>query len=239
MLRFSVLALCACGLAGCAGDGTLAEGAGGESLALEAAAEAPTPIRPILDADAALRNFRQAVERAEPVAEALCRERKAGDPGFPCDIQVMVDRRVDVQPNAFQTFDEAGRPVILFNVPFIATARNQAEIAFVLGHEMGHLMGGHLEKLLRHDSKGERAGSAQAVLFDRKRLELEADLVGAHVTRLAGYDPVLGARVLALHGGAGKAAETGAARPTHPDSAERIAAIAAASGLPETGRPVE
>lgn len=254
MARVFALAVCLCALAGCASNGDPsksrverprpAEGVLGAGIAGAA--------RPVLDSETALRNFREAVARVEPVAEALCREMKGAEPGFPCDVRIVVDRRVDVPPNAFQTFDEAGRPTILFNVPFIATARNQDEVAFVFGHEMGHLIGEHLAKLrdgpdprarlaeVAVAGSGEAATSGQAPagaaggahgrLTYRQSYELEADLIGAEIAERAGYDPELGILVIARHTALPDDAPARDARRTHPATAERIAAIESRRG---------
>ncbi|MBL4559110.1 MAG: M48 family metalloprotease [Rhodobacteraceae bacterium] len=49
------------------------------------------------------------------------------------------------QPNAYQTYED-GRPVIAFNKAFINDIRNEDEVAFVIGHEMGHHMAAHIDK---------------------------------------------------------------------------------------------
>ncbi len=123
--------------------------------------ETATAGMPQIDADEAASNFFEVIYRVEPVAEKFCREQKAEEPSFNCDVQVVVDDRIDVEPNAFQYFDDAGEPTIMFNVPFIAKARNQDELAFVFGHEMGHLIGDHIEKR----EQQQMAGAVIAGLF--------------------------------------------------------------------------
>ncbi|MDZ4094588.1 MAG: M48 family metalloprotease, partial [Paracoccaceae bacterium] len=91
----------------------------------------------------AAQNFVAAVVAVEPVAEAYCRARTQG---VPCDFQIVVDDRQDQPPNAFQTVDRQGRPVIGFTLALIADARNVDEIAFVLGHETAHHILGHLPR---------------------------------------------------------------------------------------------
>lgn len=190
-------------------------------------------MRPTPADRAAARNFREAVARVKPVAETFCRERMAQDPTFPCDVRVGIDSRAGIGPNAFQTVDNAGEPIILFNMALVMTAQNQDELAFVFGHEMGHLLGGHIHRLLYGEvpevaMSGATCGAAGAArdpgpLTTRQEFEREADLIGAQITGRAGYDPALGVRILArLEEGA----TAGACREgTHLPSADRIEAV--------------
>ena len=70
----------------------------------------------MLDARLAARNFVDVVARVEPVAEAQCRLRA---PGRNCDLNIVVDDRPGQPPNAFQTEDAFGRPVIAFTLSLI------------------------------------------------------------------------------------------------------------------------
>ncbi|MEM1067031.1 MAG: peptidase M48, partial [Pseudomonadota bacterium] len=66
-----------------------------------------------LPASQAAANFRSVVQRMEPVSERICRQER---PNANCDFRVVVDDRRDVPPNAFQTLDENGRPIIGFTI---------------------------------------------------------------------------------------------------------------------------
>jgi Zn-dependent protease with chaperone function len=92
----------------------------------------------------AVNTFVAVVQQVEPVAEAMCRERAAF--GVNCDLQIVVDSRPGQPPNAFQTVDPRGRPVVGFTLALIADARNADEIAFVMGHEAAHHIEGHIPK---------------------------------------------------------------------------------------------
>ncbi len=163
-------------------------------------------------ADAAARQFVAVVEQVEPVAEAECRRvRRSG----PCDFQIVVDDRPGQAPNAFHTLDRAGRPIIAFNLALILNVDNADELAFVMGHEAAHHIGGHVERSERNASLGSElfgraasrisGGSPQAIeaglelgaaLGRRsfsKDFELEADAIGTIIAHRAGYDPVRGA----------------------------------------------
>ncbi|GHC54824.1 peptidase M48 [Gemmobacter tilapiae] len=158
------------------------------------------------------RQFVQVVNRIEPIAEQLCRETTRG---VNCDIQIVVDTRPDLPPNAFQTLDESGRPIVGFTLALIADARNADELAFVMGHETAHHIAGHIPRqeqsamagammgaVLASMSGADEAGIAQArdagaVLAVRnysKDFELEADALGTQIAWAAGYDPVRGAQ---------------------------------------------
>jgi predicted Zn-dependent protease len=176
--------------------------------------EAPQTPRPTaeLPSPAVQRRFVQVVNRIEPIAEQLCRETTRG---VNCDIQIVIDNRPGMPPNAFQTLDEQGRPIVGFTLALIADARNADELAFVMGHEAAHHIAGHIPRqeqsamagammgaVLASMSGADEAGIAQArdagaVLAVRnysKDFELEADALGARIAWAAGYDPVRGAQ---------------------------------------------
>lgn len=156
-------------------------------------------------------NFTTAVTRVEPVAEAMCRERTRG---VPCDLRIVIDDRPGQPPNAFQTVDNAGRPVIGFNLALVAAARNVDEIAFILGHESAHHILGHIATTQSNamttailagmvaQSQGATAETVRAatdmgaMLGARaysKEFELQADALGTEIALRAGFDPLTGA----------------------------------------------
>lgn len=166
---------------------------------------------PRLPIETAAENFVVVVDRVKPVAETYCRRmaRVAN-----CDFQIAIDDRPGQPPNAFQTVDDAGRPILAFTVPLLREARNRDELAFILGHEAAHHIAGHLPRqqdtalagavlagiLAQASGGGEQAiASAQrfgATVGSRqysKDFELEADSLGAEIAFVAGFDPVLGA----------------------------------------------
>jgi Zn-dependent protease with chaperone function len=171
-----------------------------------------TPAPPKQPPQAAARNFVTVVRRMEPVAEAQCRARTPR--GTNCDYQILVDDRPDQPPNAFQTLDRNGRPVIVFTLGLIADARNADEIAFVLGHEAAHHIAGHIPRTQQTALTGAlllgtlaALGGGDAGAIDAaqqigatvgsrtfsKEFELEADRLGTVITYRTGYDPVRGA----------------------------------------------
>ena len=163
-----------------------------------------------------LQRFLNVVGRVEPVAEGYCRRlgTSLGGAGS-CNIQIAVDNDPGQPANAFQTLDTAGRPVLVFTLALIAQTRNEDELAFVMGHEAGHHIAGHIPARERSALQGamvagvlvaaagggaaeveeaQRLGAEVAALRFSKEFELEADRIGTGIALAAGYDPVLGAR---------------------------------------------
>ena len=175
---------------------------------------APFPVAgtaPVLPVDQAAENFVAVVARVKPVAENYCRSlRRVAN----CDFQIVIDDRPGQPPNAFQTVDRTGRPILAFTVPLIREVRNRDELAFVLGHEAAHHIAGHLPRqqntavagavlagVLAHVSGGGEQVIASAQEFGAfvgarqysKDFELEADRLGAEIAYAAGFDPRAGA----------------------------------------------
>nr|WP_242070250.1 M48 family metallopeptidase [Tabrizicola soli] len=168
------------------------------------------PPAPRLAAEDAARSFLTVVARVEPVAEAQCRARGvAGN----CDFRIVVDDRPGQPPNAFQTLDSYGRPVIGFTLALIGDARNADELAFVLGHEAAHHIAGHIPRRKDQALSGallagvlaqasgltpdevraaQDMGAEVAARGYSRDFELEADAMGAEIALLAGYDPLRG-----------------------------------------------
>ncbi|WP_372612238.1 M48 family metallopeptidase [Aquicoccus sp.] len=166
-------------------------------------------------AQRAAKQFVDVVETVEPVAERECRARL---PRANCDFLIVVDDRPGQPPNAFQTLDKNGRPVLAFTLALIADVRNIDEMAFVMSHEAAHHIAGHLPRqqqnaaagamifaglaaLTGADASGVRTaqdlGAAVGARSYSKEFELEADALGTVIARKAGYDPVRGAEFFA------------------------------------------
>lgn len=213
------------------------------SLALAACAVAPLPPPPA-PADAlpspqqAVDNFATVVRDVEPVAERFC---QAEAPRQNCDFLITVDTTRGQPPNAFQTVDRSGRPVVVFTVALIAETRNRDEIAFILGHEAAHHIRGHIPRTQESAvtgavlggilaSIGGASGDAIRVAQDigatvgarafSKEFELEADTLGTRIAFGAGYDPVLGAQYFSRIDDPGNVF-----LGTHPPNAQRIEAV--------------
>jgi predicted Zn-dependent protease len=161
-------------------------------------------------AQAAAQTFLQVVAAVEPVAEELCRVQGAVRT---CDFRIVVDDRPGQPPNAFQTLDSRGRPVLGFTLALIADAQNADELAFVMGHEAAHHIAGHIAR--REDQAvagalvagvlaqagglspdevraAQDLGAEVAARSYSREFELEADALGAQIALIAGFDPVRG-----------------------------------------------
>ena len=209
----------------------------------QATSPAPQPLTPIATGQRpsrqVARDFIAVVEALEPVAERECRSRR---PGRNCDFLILVDDRPGAPMNAFQTVNEAGRPLIVLTLPLLAATRNRDEIAFVMAHEAGHHIAGHLDQQRRNASLGaavfgelagalggtgaeslETAQQLGAIVGARtfsKDFEFEADRLGTILSARAGFDPVRGAEFFWLIPDPGDQF-----LGTHPPNAERVALV--------------
>lgn len=190
---------------------------------------------PTLSRSQAAANFRAVVARLEPVAEQQCRSR-ASD--LNCDFKIVVDNNPRLPPNAFQTLDRSGRPIIGFTLSLIQDARNQDEIAFVMGHEAAHHISRHLQKQRETAVGGailgglvaaqlgldvgaaQRLGGTVGARAYSKANELEADALGTVIAKRAGFNPVRGAEFFNRIPDPGDRF-----LGTHPPNAERIQTV--------------
>lgn len=203
-------------------------------------------------AASAARSFIAVMRLMEPAVERECLNRRTGP--ISCDFQFVVDDRAGLEPNAFQTVDAAGRPVIGFTLSLIAAARNGDEIAFVVGHEASHHILGHLARKNASARAGAvilggiataSGGGAAAVRTAQslgaelgartysKQWELEADYLGAVITQAAGYDPVNGAQFFMRIPDPGDHI-----LGSHPSRAQRIGQVARAVADVRAGRAI-
>lgn len=201
-----------------------------------------TPVSDLIpsrDNRAAARNFVAVVEAVEPVAESECRARS---PQFNCDFRILVDDRPGMPPNAFQTVDDAGRPIIAFTLSLIAEVRNGDELAFIMAHEAAHHIAGHLERQRMNATLGaavfgqlagtmgggdaesirvaQELGAAVGARSYSRDFELEADSLGTIIAARAGYNPLLGAQFFFRIPDPGNRF-----LGTHPANAERVAVV--------------
>ncbi|TDE36688.1 M48 family metallopeptidase [Antarcticimicrobium sediminis] len=183
----------------------------------------------------ARRNFAEVVAAVEPVAERECHSRTSG---VICDFLIRVDPNPSDEPNAYQTVDRLGRPVILFTVTLIDSTENADELAFVLSHETAHHILGHLDRQARYAAAGaaifgdlatrdganpetvrraQEIGAAVGARSFSKDFELEADQLGTKIAYEAGYDPLRGAAYFSRLPDPGDRF-----LGTHPPNAERL-----------------
>lgn len=175
-----------------------------------AAKEAPTP--QVQLGRTRVEGVITVVQTVEPVAEAYCLERA---PDLNCDFRIVVDETPGAPPNAFQTQDDTGRPVIAFTLALLAEAQNQDELAFIMSHEAAHHILGHIARQNQNARAGAQilgslayvisGGSEESIRAGvqlgaeigartySKDFELEADALGTRIAARAGYDPLRGA----------------------------------------------
>lgn len=218
--------------------------------------EVPRAIDPREPASMAVNDFESVVVRIEPIAEAVCREQTPAGKQKDCDFDIRVDRDPHTPNNAFQTVGLEGQPLIIVTAALLVGARNEHEIAFVLGHEAGHHIADHLKRLrlqqlagsLLLDLAAAAAGAsdaydprAQQVIEDAMSIgaavagpafsqtfELEADMLGAFIAERAGFDPELGSRIFVRHETVKGPDRAMSLWSTHPQSSQRIAIVSKA-----------
>lgn len=120
-----------------------------------------------------------------------------------------------------------GGQIVITN-GFLDCMQYEAELAFVLAHEMGHVLGQHAEKELELVGTPEGVRDAQA---RRLRCELEADREGLLLMARAGYDPRVGLRFWQRFNSTPEAVLQQQLAGTHPSHEERMRAMRAV--LPE------
>ena len=175
--------------------------------------------------------FERVAQRIEPQAEAFCRQET---PKRDCDLTIRVDLDPMEPANAFQTANADG-PLIIITGALLQGTRDDDEVAFVMGHEAGHHIAGHLEKREGQQLAGALilgmaaayAGSGNTNYYQKQHdienavdagrsiggmaysqtYELEADMLGAYIAEAAGYDAEKGSLIFARR-------EGGNTRPT-------------------------
>ncbi len=99
-----------------------------------------------------------------PAAVAFCRAEQPVWAPRDCDFRIEIDRPGDPQPNAFQTRDPTGRPLLIVNWALLESVDSDHELAFVMAHEAGHQIGGHLRTKERQAMAGAILGGIMAVV---------------------------------------------------------------------------
>ncbi|AGT09500.1 M48 family metalloprotease [Paracoccus aminophilus] len=190
----------------------------------------------------AARGFAEVVRQMEPAVKQECLRRRTQP--INCDFQFVVDDRPGLEPNAFQTIDRTGRPIIGFTLSLIGEARNADELAFVMGHEASHHILGHINRKSSAASAGavilgglasaygadasairsaQEMGAQMGARYYSKDWELEADYLGAIIALDAGFNPEHGAQFFARIPDPGDRI-----LGTHPSRAARMAQVARA-----------
>jgi Zn-dependent protease with chaperone function len=198
----------------------------------------------------AARTFVAVMRRMKPAVERECLQRRTQP--INCDFQFVVDDRPGLEPNAFQTVDDNGRPIIGFTLSLIAATRNADEIAFVVGHEASHHILNHLERKTGAATAGavilgsiasvyggdqsaietaQRIGASVGSRYYSREWELQADYLGAIIAVNAGFDPVLGSQFFLRIPDPGDHI-----LGTHPSRASRLAQVNRAVADVASGR---
>lgn len=184
--------------------------------------------------------YKRISARIDPIATKVCKDFHSNKPATFCDFKFLVLKNAKQPPNAFQSVDKSGRPTITFNSNMLRAVKNDHEIGFILAHETGHQIAGHLTKTRSNATAGAILGAVLAgvvgvdaqigadfgatvgVLQYSKKFELEADRLATHIAYRAGYNPLIGAQSFQRFGG-----ERSQPLSTHPGSIERAATVRA------------
>lgn len=174
---------------------------GGGSVAPQVAGMAPAQSR---------QAFATVSRSVEPVAERSCRELSKG---VNCDFLIRIEPNPNAPPNAYQSLDKSGRPVITFTQSMLGQIANRDELAFVMSHEAAHHIRGHLARQQQNAVAGavllaglaslagataadvsaaQDIGASVGARSYSKNFELEADELGTLITYKAGYRPSVG-----------------------------------------------
>ena len=154
-------------------------------------------------------------------------------PNIPYTFQVVNDKGI----NAFATMGG----FVYVNTGLLKLADNEAELASVMAHEIGHITGRHAVEQMRETAIA--GGIATAAGLDRNRAvgigvelalrrpgsrkdELEADQEGLEMMRRAGYAP--SATVTFMEKLLKKGGSAPAVLSTHPATSDRIARLRSA-----------
>lgn len=202
--------------------------------------------------------FQRVINRVEPVASQFCEQEFSGQEPIDCNVRLEIDTVMNNR-NAYFTYagPKNTDPVIRFTVPMLQDAKSDDEIAFILGHEYGHLVGQHIIKKQKQELAGALVlgvlaayGNAQAAsvgaYYDpnavndsmelgatigqvaySKTYELESDMIGTRITAAAGYDPIEGAKYFARDEAVQSSSGNLSFWGTHPSDAQRVEVVLA------------
>ena len=195
----------------------------------------------VLKAEDVPERFAIAVRLMRPVVSETC---KSSSPDLNCDFLIAIDPNPDSAPNAFQSLNEEGQPILTFTLTLLEDMYNVDEVAFVIGHEGAHHILRHLERqdqsvrggatlfevlaaALGGSNRSVDAASEIGAAVSRrnysKTFELEADRLGAQMTQKAGFDAVRGAAYFTRIPDVGNRFFG-----THPRNSDRIFGVKAA-----------
>ncbi|MFS4437517.1 M48 family metalloprotease [Paracoccaceae bacterium GXU_MW_L88] len=203
----------------------------------------PTEVMaPVRSAQSGLNAYQRVTKRVGPVATQYCRQQNPSAPRAFCDFRIIAIEQDGQPPNAFQTIHN-GQPILAFNKAMLQSVKNDDEIAFILSHEAGHQIAGHLARRNQNAQLGaillgglaQASGQVDARGVEQiaqlggfvggraysQSYELEADVIGTVIARQAGYDPRVGA--LSFR----RVPSGGGLLSTHPPSERRLRTVLA------------
>jgi Zn-dependent protease with chaperone function len=100
--------------------------------------------RTTLSSTAAENRFSRVMLRVKPAGQKVCKEVTSDIKNFICDVDISIDTKMSVR-NAYFTYRK-GTPSIRMSMPLLQDTESDDEVAFVMSHEFGHLIGRHIEK---------------------------------------------------------------------------------------------
>ena len=216
------------------------------------------PPRQLASPGSGVARFERVAARVGPVARRFCEAELAKDKGIDCNVALQIDPTL-VERNAYFTYARPGNegPVIRFSIPILQDAASDDEVAFIVGHEYGHLIGQHIVKQQQQAIAGAiilgaiaaygnasaasagqyydpnavsdavDAGAAIGQQAFSQTYELESDMLGTRIAYAAGYDPIKGAQFFARDEAARSQSGKLSFWGTHPADAERLAVVIA------------
>ncbi|MDC1291807.1 M48 family metalloprotease, partial [Planktomarina temperata] len=149
------------------------------------------------------------------------------------------------------------------SMPLLKDTESDDEVAFVMSHEFGHLIGRHIDKQKKQALTGAiilgaitaygnayaasagqyydpndvtrsmELGAAVGSKAYSQTYELESDTLGTYIAQLAGYDPVNGAKFFARPEDVRTRAGNLSFWGTHPPNEKRLATVIATVNLLE------
>ena len=183
----------------------------------------------------------QAQSAVDRIGAALVQASGAGRSPYRFDFHLLAD------PNTVNAFALPGGQIFITAALF-GQLETEGQLAGVLGHEIGHVVGRHSSEQMASAmlTRG-LANAGGALLYDPENPsmaaqlpqvvaqftemkygrddELESDRLGVRFTGQAGYDPRAMIRVMEILAAAGGGARQPEFMSTHPDPGNRIARI--------------
>lgn len=192
-------------------------------------------------------DFARVSASVAPSAKAVCEELSPKGEGRSCDFAFVLSADPKLPPNAYQSENAAGRPIVTMTKQLLERMQTDDEIAFVLSHEAAHHAIGHIDKLngsVAYESflsdhellissgaataRGTYSNGAHQ-LTNNRSIELEADWVGTFISERSGYSAASGGRIFARSVDLRESLPSKSALSSHPTPKQRLGVISTAS----------